>query len=1574
MIESRSRKIWMMPRPTAASDSILERMSHFEQTRSFKQPSNNDKNYNKKHDDDNDIHQSLAESETDPMHSNIAKSMKNSIDDHSDADNFSKRFLAAFKSYQERFSDENLESSFMNFDIDWNVNSFDQVKKLLVDQQKQIIEFERKLSRLKFTAQFLEKFLNNDFYNEINNKNEKFTSNSGLVVNDDSNNQSKNQTTNNETKEQYVTVITLNDSAYGEIQKVSPQKSSDPIENTETDDGESDESNTSEEQLSYSNSDLAKERPEPIYSNTLEAQTIEKGSRKRPPTPPKKPKLPTNKSVEICFSKNFLSQSCSKNCVNKSQNKRSFTGPLQKYESDSSENSNDVKKTVKNSPTSQIRKELDQNKTNFLRTFSVVNNLTENSKSGKKSDKKSTDESSQSIDDNIYDTVAPDSECDKIQKRLEAVQSNDEEEIERDETSSQEMLSRSSSTDELSNYVNIDYFLRKNSLGRSNSNIPSRLGRKSMAHHTNLDESDESEMQLSSIKSATELDHFGSTDNILHTFQQRNPKQSNSMRSFNSSSSSSGGSSLRLKRNHENANREMCNFLNDFYSPNLSTFTPPIRDKSHTEFFSGKDYSLNECMISGSSVFTEEPEIVASKSSPLEKSICSEVDFYAYTDIIGKNDDKLNIQEESICLEDKSISDFDQGPKSSTLLAKNDGEHSDKKTSPSKQESRNFQQMQFNIVRSIIDSETIYLDCLNTLNKYKKAFETAAQGEKALISMEDLSIIFFRIPELYDLHNSFLIGLKKVDQYFRSLNFQSNNNNANDYTNRSAVKPLLIKPPISSSRSQSPKMMPSQSIGELFQRLAEKLFIYSDFLRNYSKAIETANRCGANNIRFYEIIKSIKIASPNGQFSNLVDLLHEPVARLQKNALVLYDLLKYTENENEQKLLKNALRLNQKFLNDLNLDAARRLFMTHDKFKRRLVKESFIIESGDRRKLRHLFLFNDVIVSAKYKASSRQKFTFELRWFQMLNDIVLDPVNTSLHLNTSQPSASISDISHHSNIHIQNNGNNHPQNTASVVGFNHNTNIQQNNFDKESKECVNLANSISNLKSRAFSLHLDLYLEEKRKGQSKQSDRLRKKISELESELVLYLPQLRFSFRSKSNSNKSFVFYLSSEYERNCWIDAIKTLQQNASSDEHANVHVLQKWIESCRKSINVNLGSFLLRTTKDETLRYGDLHMRIIELERFMKQTNLFIVIETDCYGHYCRRAVARFLASDSHLKHQEFLIELEGSQILRFLLYEEFRKADEEIISNDNSNPSSVDKTVLKGKAILDLTAICWTQEPKLSEIQLNDFTLCFETRYIPWTSIMEMIPPNKLYGTFGININQVCKKEKSQVPYLILSCINEVERRGLKEVGIYRVSGLSSEVQKLKKAFETNPRDACYLIREIDIHSVTGLLKLYLRELPESLFTNDMYQKYFEARDLKNSEEKEMQMTSLLSQLVEPNQSTIIKLIEHLVLVNRFEDDNKMSLNNLATVFGPTMLRTNSSGSSNGQKNSNSASNHQIQNYGNSNINANLGPLMINTDLFTASTIDVMAQADILYFFLRRKSDGLSLTSIEHEETSL
>ena len=59
-----------------------------------------------------------------------------------------------------------------------------------------------------------------------------------------------------------------------------------------------------------------------------------------------------------------------------------------------------------------------------------------------------------------------------------------------------------------------------------------------------------------------------------------------------------------------------------------------------------------------------------------------------------------------------------------------------------------------------------------------------------------------------------------------------------------------------------------------------------------------------------------------------IELLHKPIAWLQKNALVQYDLLKYSDclKEDEKRMLQDAVKLTQNFLNDLNLEAARKLF------------------------------------------------------------------------------------------------------------------------------------------------------------------------------------------------------------------------------------------------------------------------------------------------------------------------------------------------------------------------------------------------------------------------------------------------------------------------------------------------------------------------------------------------------------------------------------------------------------------------------------------------------------------------
>lgn len=50
-------------------------------------------------------------------------------------------------------------------------------------------------------------------------------------------------------------------------------------------------------------------------------------------------------------------------------------------------------------------------------------------------------------------------------------------------------------------------------------------------------------------------------------------------------------------------------------------------------------------------------------------------------------------------------------------------------------------------------------------------------------------------------------------------------------------------------------------------------------------------------------------------------------------------------------------------------------------------------------------------------------------------------------------------------------------------------------------------------------------------------------------------------------------------------------------------------------------------------------------------------------------------------------------------------------------------------------------------------------------------------------------VCRRERSKVPYIVRQCIEEVEKRGIDEVGIYRISGVATDIQALKASFDTS-----------------------------------------------------------------------------------------------------------------------------------------------------------------------------------------
>ena len=175
------------------------------------------------------------------------------------------------------------------------------------------------------------------------------------------------------------------------------------------------------------------------------------------------------------------------------------------------------------------------------------------------------------------------------------------------------------------------------------------------------------------------------------------------------------------------------------------------------------------------------------------------------------------------------------------------------------------------------------------------------------------------------------------------------------------------------------------------------------------------------------------------------------------------------------------------------------------------------------------------------------------------------------------------------------------------------------------------------------------------------------------------------------------------------------------------------------------------------------------------------------------------------------------------------------------------------------------------------------------------------------FHVAIAETCQREQKQIPLIITRCVEEVEARGLCDVGIYRVSGLTTEMNQLSSAFDENSTTTD--VKDVDINTVCSLLKQYLRQLPECLFTNSLYPQFLRGfynldmqvsvdsydPDPDNIDPAARTMLTLFSSLPTINRTVVVYLLQHLVRVSSYEIENKMSLSNIATVFGPTLLHS-------------------------------------------------------------------------------
>jgi len=164
------------------------------------------------------------------------------------------------------------------------------------------------------------------------------------------------------------------------------------------------------------------------------------------------------------------------------------------------------------------------------------------------------------------------------------------------------------------------------------------------------------------------------------------------------------------------------------------------------------------------------------------------------------------------------------------------------------------------------------------------------------------------------------------------------------------------------------------------------------------------------------------------------------------------------------------------------------------------------------------------------------------------------------------------------------------------------------------------------------------------------------------------------------------------------------------------------------------------------------------------------------------------------------------------------------------------------------------------------------------------------------FGVDLITFVKLKQSIRPAVVDCCVKEVESRGLHSEGLYRVPGNHDDILRLKNEFDQEDSTG-YDVRlsEIsDINTVCGVLKMYLRELPNPILPYQLYSRFINAAKLPMKDGKMKAVKDSIGLMPRPHYETFKVIVGHLGKVVQNSSHNEMTAKNLGIVFGPTLIK--------------------------------------------------------------------------------
>ncbi|KAL2200089.1 hypothetical protein P885DRAFT_75271 [Corynascus similis CBS 632.67] len=180
---------------------------------------------------------------------------------------------------------------------------------------------------------------------------------------------------------------------------------------------------------------------------------------------------------------------------------------------------------------------------------------------------------------------------------------------------------------------------------------------------------------------------------------------------------------------------------------------------------------------------------------------------------------------------------------------------------------------------------------------------------------------------------------------------------------------------------------------------------------------------------------------------------------------------------------------------------------------------------------------------------------------------------------------------------------------------------------------------------------------------------------------------------------------------------------------------------------------------------------------------------------------------------------------------------------------------------------------------------------------------LPTGQYHGpirqAFGATLAEAVKYNapvdvRVPLPAVVYRCIQYLDtKNAIFEEGIFRLSGSNLVIKQLRERFN-NEGDINLLTdgQYYDIHAIASLLKMYLRELPSTILTNELRTQFIAVTEMTNHKEKMAALAELVQRLPQANAALLKYLISFLIKIIDHSDVNKMTVRNVGIVFSPTL----------------------------------------------------------------------------------